>query len=961
MPPKKPSQKKAPVAPVAHPIRHTRVTRASQAASRAASQVASQTDNSQQAEPSLPPPPGQRAPRARQAASRSASQVLSQTNDSQQAELSPPPAGQRAPRAFQTNSQVFLSTTNSQRTGQSPPSPSGQGVPRVFWDTFPAPYHVPSQTTDSQPTGPSPPPPPGRGVPDGLQTNSQVVSQTSNTQKTGTSAPPPPGQRVPRVFQAGSQLLSQTSNSQQTELSPPPPGQAFIKPQLRGLTKSGQKRSPDDEPSESSGSNTARKRSKIDPASSQIPIRKPRGRPRKVPKDSQISPPSQDSARIITDRKGKGKAKQALSSSSSDLRNSGRMPTNRKGKGKAKQPLRSSSSLEQRMSPVQNRASNRSPDEMPDLRSDENASTADVSLRAALKADEYREHFEIFNQVRSHLSQLLPDEAQEALQIVMDPEHALFIPEDHELDEYVKCWRKRIEKIDRAHKTVRRAHRVMLWSSVVEVITDVEEWLESWKPDRSPPQNQYAGRVELPDQWLMWKVEALVWMGDVHNARGLYPLLTPDSDSIDRRDRYRVEGLIEFSDRDYSEAIEYLSLAVDGSGDYFGQQSDRLEEELWKLITRAYELRDFEEKLELHLSEIDTEDEPTHLGLALKMIRDMTDQPMRLIELPMRLWLRETLCKLYCHVGHVFLEYLLDFICRLSIVAEPFLIFSVKQSIRAQTASDVAQDMVCIRKEVQEINRMTGFRFHSRNQVSEAYKQRVIAAYLYLARSEETHSKLHIARHNYKVVEKLHREGWGAKGLINYDHLSEEIQAGCALRDPDSRQLSPVSPDSPDSPLHASHPPTPNFSRLSTRIEGDRLPTFYDYKRYYATLGLGPHVDYWELRTRYDKLGARSCHSDYFHIRLEEAFNVLSDPSKRQEYDQKYLSVGKAGCAKKKDKVKQNTLRTIKKATRCSFLELAELIRQRGRCLEEWHSVAQNKRSFSIWKNKSFGLDVRAG
>ncbi|KAH9822328.1 hypothetical protein DFH28DRAFT_449716 [Melampsora americana] len=747
MPPKKTSQKKAPVPPVAHPIRHTRVTRAAtaQAASQAASQVPSQTYNSQQAELSPPPPPGQRAPRALPAASRAASQVLLSTTDSNQTELSPPPPGQQAPRALPAASQVLSQTINSQNTGLRPT------LPRGFR----------------------------------LRPASEVM---------------------PRY-------LSQNNNGQQDELSPPTPDHIYN-------PKPGQKRSILDELPEASGSNMARKKSKVDP----------------------VNTSSKRSRKIVTDGKAKGKAKQPL-------------------------PTFSSSSEHRRVfRSVQNRPSNRSPNADPDSTFDEIASTADEPLRAALKASRYPEHFEIFDQVRRRLSQLLPDEAEEALQTFMDPESSLFISEDHPLDEDVKLWRKRIEQINQAFMTVMRAQSMMLWSSVLEVITDVEELINVWRPDRTPPQNQYAGRHELPDQWLIWKIEALLWMGDIDTAMRMYPLLTPASDSIDRRDRLRVEGLLSYSFRSYEQAIKDLVQAVDGSGEYFGAQSDQIEKELRKLIACARELSIPEARLR-RTDGPGAEEFIRQEGLADQILiaaGNMIKRPKRLIELPMRI--RAHVCSLMAHWIN----------------------------INSYGASGADQLLSSMRHDVREISLMTGFRFNRRNQVLAEHKPDIIAAYVYLARSEQFYSRVELARHNWKVVERLLQEGWGQRRRVAFSDA--EVQAGCSFRGPNSPDVPAESAESPQSPQSVesaespqsqpSHPPTPNYSKIATRQPEDRLPTFYDYKRYYFTLGLSPNVRDQELITQYDRLYHSSDNSKYFRKRLHEAMNVLLNPSSREKYDE---------------------------------------------------------------------------
>ncbi|EGG00172.1 uncharacterized protein MELLADRAFT_68057 [Melampsora larici-populina 98AG31] len=424
-----------------------------------------------------------------------------------------------------------------------------------------------------------------------------------SSKKTEASAHPFRHTRVTRASQA----LSQANNTQPTQSDTPPSPQPKAIVGLR--PKRGQKRSflDQDEFSEASGSITGRKRSKVNPALSQIPSQKPRGRPKRALTLSQFSPPLQSSSRIPIDKKGKGKSKQALSRySSEDL----------------------------------NPAPNRSPDiqinVIPDLSSDEYPARLDAISKSSKKAHEPLESEDVLHAVRMRISLLQPTEARkEIFELTKNSDAKLHRLHD-ELETLTTC----INEIKRAISTIKSAQKELAWTTVLEVIETMENMLSNGTHLQSPATNTTDQEVQLPVEWRLWKSEALVYLGEVQTAKEIFPR---QAESIDKYYRYRVKGLIEFAEHSYQEALISFDQAANRLSLSHSKEMDRRDGEVLYLMERAKELQRRKNKL---LTVLRKRSEPKETYKALKWIPRIMADSDESLESPFRLILREIQCDL---------------------------------------------------------------------------------------------------------------------------------------------------------------------------------------------------------------------------------------------------------------------------------------------------------------------------
>ncbi|KAH9822326.1 hypothetical protein DFH28DRAFT_881510 [Melampsora americana] len=414
--------------------------------------------------------------------------------------------------------------------------------------------------------------------------------------------------------QTASQALSQIHNIQQSpsDPPPPPPPEAIVQP--RQQSKLGQKRSIIylDEPTESSGSNKARKKSKVNPASSNILAKKPRGRPRKVPLASQLSPPSQNFSRIPTDKKGKGKAKQALLHSSKVFN----PPTN------------SSSDLQANV--------------VPDLSSDEYPPGLNRDPRSNQHGSLGSE--DVFRAVRMNITLLQPEEARQEMRTILNTSDSQL----DQLNEEILSLNACISDIENSIKTIKAAQIELAWITVVEVIEDIETMLSTGTYLRSPTTNTTTDlEVKLPAEWRLWKSEALVCLGEVQSAKDIFPR---QAESIDKYYRYRVKGLIEFAEQSYQEALVSLDKAAERLGLSYSREMDRRDGDVIPLMERARELQRSQAQILAALRRRSEREKASEAQELIKKtmleFRTPKEFPLRLSELPIRLSLREILCDL---------------------------------------------------------------------------------------------------------------------------------------------------------------------------------------------------------------------------------------------------------------------------------------------------------------------------
>lgn len=624
--------------------------------------------------------------------------------------------------------------------------------------------------------------------------------------------------RHTRVTRA-SQALSQANSNQQPQSTTPPlqPPEAILR--LRQKPKRGQKRSPvdPDDLVEASGSNTARKRTKVDPAPAQIPTRKPRGRPRKAPTDSQISPPSQDSVENPNDRKDKGKAKKPLPNSSSDSQNSDEILADRKGKGKSKQPTSSPSSEDRRaFNPPPNRSSDIPIIPVPDLSSDEYPAQLGRFSKSNKKAHHPLVSEDGLQEVRMQISLLQPEEASKKMFMILK-----YSDLTTEMVSLNTC----IDEIRRSIKTIKSAQKELVWTTVLEAIENMETMLSDGTHLRSPTTHTTDLEVQLPVEWRLWKSEALVWLGEVHSAKEIFPR---QADSIDKLYRYRVKGLIEYAEQSYEKALKSFDKAADRLGLSHSKDMDRRDGEVISLMERARERKRREEQIVTALRKrADFEETFKAHEWITKSMRDFQDP----LETPIRLVLREILCDL--------------------------------STLHETWGDDGLSDLRAYIQE-QKID-MGGFRFDRRDNLPISHRPRVLALYFYLARAELYCDESMLSDHHFDILNRLEKEGWGPLGIMGADRMIPEINE----RDPASRI---PTPDPQETSFESDGPPP-----------AQKIKTFVDHKHYYATLELTSRAENDEIKRSYKRL-LKSEPSNA--SKIQKAYNVLSDPVRRSLYDE---------------------------------------------------------------------------
>ncbi|EGF99589.1 uncharacterized protein MELLADRAFT_79446 [Melampsora larici-populina 98AG31] len=332
---------------------------------------------------------------------------------------------------------------------------------------------------------------------------------------------------------------------------------------------------------------------------------------------------------------------------------------------------------------------------------------------------------------------------------------------------------------------------------------------------------------KLPEVLICWKAEVKARMGDGSGAYEIF-LQCTQAGELPEYDRERVQGLIHFAQAKFEQAV----LSFDRS------LASHEDSSLGQIRSRAQVLKNAWTRIK----NMDRADHNQVIKSAEQLLEHSFDKMERLFRVELRL-----------------------------IVCEA-LVFQQQANRKQPIQNHKLQAMLS------HIFADLDYNFERRQQLETEYRTYVIRALLSQARFNNASSNTKLAQQDYQKISKLLKEDQWATGLkIDVAAVIREVERECNNSSRNSSTGRNSSRRS--SPPRQAPPPRP---KVSAR----------DPKGYYAILEVSHTVTPSELKRSYRAL-CRRLHPDKggatnVFQQLQEAFETLSDPSKRRSYDRHY-------------------------------------------------------------------------
>lgn len=429
--------------------------------------------------------------------------------------------------------------------------------------------------------------------------------------------------------------------------------------------------------------------------------------------------------------------------------------------------------------------------------------------------------------VKCNLALLKPIEANEAIEHLSKPTSQVFIDYVHPLYPEMAALISRINMLKEAIECIDRAKTLANWTMVGEAIESIEKMWMSWgyvHGNLNSPQ-------KLPEVLICWKAEVKARMGDGHAAYDIFCQCTQDGE-LPEHDRERVQGLIYFAQAKFEQAVFSFDRSL----------ASHQDPALAQIRSRAQIVKNAWIRIKSLVDRAELADHAQVIKSAEQVLEHSFDKIERLFRIELRLIVCEALVyqqqanrkqspqnhKLHAMLSHIFAD--LD------------------------------------------------YNFERRQNLRTDHRSYVIRALLSQARFNKASQNTKLALQDYQKISKLLKDDRWATGLkLDVAALIREVERECNASSRHSNNGRNSSRRS--SPPRQPPPPRPKTSAR-------------DPKGYYAILDVSHTVTPSELKRSYRAL-CRRHHPDKggatnVFQQLQEAFETLSDPSKRRIYDRHY-------------------------------------------------------------------------
>ncbi|KAH9819912.1 hypothetical protein DFH28DRAFT_954733 [Melampsora americana] len=425
--------------------------------------------------------------------------------------------------------------------------------------------------------------------------------------------------------------------------------------------------------------------------------------------------------------------------------------------------------------------------------------------------------------VKCNLALLKPKEANEAIEHLSKPTSQVFIDYVHPLYPEMVSLISRINMLKEAIECVERSKTLGNWTMLRDAITSIESMWMSWGYVHA----NLTSPQKLPEVLISWKAEVKARMGDGSAANDIFCQCT-QAGELPEHERERVQGLIYFAQAKFEQAV----LSFDRS------LASHQDPALLQIRNRAQVLK----IAWTRIKNMDRAASGDHTQV-IKSAEQLLEHSFDKIERLLRIELRVIICEALVH--------------------------QQQQATRKQSSQNHKLQAM-----LSHIFADLDYNFERRQNLKTEYRTYIFRALLSQARFHNASSNTKLAQQDYQKILKLLKEEHWATGLKIEVNVIREIER-------ESNASSRTSSTGRNSSRRSSphRQPPPPRPKVSAR----------DPKGYYSILEVSHTVTPSELKRSYRAL-CRRLHPDKggatnVFQQLQEAFETLSDPSKRRTYD----------------------------------------------------------------------------